>query len=107
MEKDKAEMGAVNVWDGCYSTKQGGQGRPHTKMTFGKILKETKEQACGPSVLGREHRIWENPVKISGLTCSQETVLKYSKRGEEWIREERGRRADDIGPCQPLVWTSA
>lgn len=70
------------------------------------ILKETKEQPCGENVLGREHRIWKNAVRRSGLACSQKTVLEYSKRGGRMDQRSKGR-GDDVGPCQPLVRTLA
>lgn len=88
MEKDKAETGTVNVQDGCYNTKQGGQGRPHSEMTFGQNIKRDQGTSFGQCVLGREHRIWENSVKTSSLAHSQETVLEYSKKRRMDLRSK-------------------
>lgn len=73
------------------------------RLHLNTILKETKEQAHGKSDLGRQHRMCKDPAERSHLSHSQEKSWHTVKEGEEWIREVRGHRADDMGPCQPLV----
>lgn len=84
--------------------RMGAQRTPHAKVTFEQNLNRDQ----GTSMWGKCSR---QKAQNVGKPCEEIRLGMFLKKqswntvkeGEEWMIHGRGGRADDIGPCQPLV----